>query len=624
MGVAARVVLLSAIVAIAGCSRIEDPTLYPEADASSLAAPPPKTSVAFASTRNLLWGDLHIHTSLSYDAFTNGVRALPDDAYTHMKGGAIKHAAGYAIQNSRPLDFGAVTDHAEFMGIAREIGDDPEGKRLREVLTTGSALRMTLFFLRETLKMSSSEKRRESFGRDGMEAVSATAWELVQQAAERHNDPGRFTTFVGYEWTSMPAEQNLHRNVIYRGNKVPPRPFSAENSDNPEDLWRALDAQRAAGMDAIAIPHNGNLSNGLMYARTAFDGSALDSEYAAIRVRNEPVSEMLQIKGSSETHPELSPADEFAGFEVVETMLSAEGADSQPRGSYVRDALRTGMELAVSTGANPYRLGFIGSTDSHNASNAVEENNYHGKLPMLDGTAGMRNGLSLLLPDEYKRAQAWNAQGLAAVWATENTRDAIFEAMQRRETYATSGPRIALRFFGGWHFEADWLTDPDLLRKAYRRGVPMGGVLPLRSSDRAPRFIITALKDSEGANLDRVQIIKGWVDDSGQSHEKVYNVVASDGRKVDQAGKLKPVGNTVDVASASYTNSIGTSNLAAVWEDPAFDPRQDAFYYARVLEIPTPRYSTYDALALGVPAPAPQTLQERAISSPIWYSASGL
>lgn len=418
----------------------------------------------------------------------------------------------------------------------------------------------------------------------------------------------------------MIGGQNLHRNVIYRDTHVPELPFSSLHSNNPEDLWDALDAQREQGMQVMAIPHNGNISNGLMYDQVQFDGATLTDDYSAQRRRNEPISEILQIKGTSETHPLLSPEDEFADFELVTEQINAAGDFSEPRGSYARDALRLGLEFSHSEGFNPYKFGVIGSSDSHNASSSVQESQHHGKLPVMDGTAGLRLGAALMLPDQYLRQRRWGSAGLAAVWAQENTREAIFDALVRRETYATSGPRIGLRFFGGFEYPEDLLTRPQWLESAYRQGVPMGGELVASGANStAPTFAVSAGMDPQGAQLDRLQIVKGWVDTSGVSHERVYDVAASPGRSRDAAGRFAPVGNSVDIPTASYRNTIGTPQLSALWRDPDFDPSAEAFYYARAIEIPTPRWSTYDAMKLGIPAPQPATLQERAISSAIWY-----
>ena len=616
------VVLMSTF--LSACDTLDDPSLNPVFDASQAEAPPSKPLASFNKQRQVFWGDLHIHTGLSYDAYTTGVRTLPDDAYRFMKGGTIEHGMGYPIKMSRPLDFGAVTDHSEYLGVPRHLDQSKGVNQLRAVMETGSPLKITWNYLSTiVMKMSSVEKREEAFGLPGLESVSLEAWQHIIDTAERHNDPGRFTAFIGYEWTSMPNGDNLHRNVIYKTSLVPEFPFSSRDSDNPEDLWDALDKQREQGMSMISIPHNGNVSNGLMYSNVMFDGGALSADYAEQRLFNEPISEILQVKGGSETHPILSSNDEFADFEIYDQRLSADGDVSQPKGSYARDALRTGLELSHSEGFNPYQFGVIGSSDSHNSSSSVEENNFHGKLPMMDGTAGLRAGKALLMSERINRAKRWSAMGLAGVWAEENTRDSLFEAMRRKETYATSGPRISLRFFAGWQYPDNLLEQDDLVEQAYQHGVPMGAELQASAKDQgSPVFAVWAVKDPQGANLDRIQIIKGWVDSEGLSHEQVYNVAASDGRVINPiVGQLEPVGNTVDAATATYSNSIGDGQLAVLWQDPSFDASQQAFYYARVLEIPTPRYSTFDAKTLGIQPSDPVSIQERAISSAIWYSA---
>lgn len=615
-----------------GCSPVDDPTLFPAFDPAQAQPPPAKPAVQYSATGHLLWGDLHIHTSYSTDAYLMGVTATPDDAYTFARGGTIAHGAGYPIRIDRPLDFAAVTDHSEYLGAARvdeSVTFALEARSLRERLLNDGPLALAYTMLKLATGVKGLERYADA---PGTWQTGLDAWQLMIDTAEAHNDPGVFTTFVGYEWSSMPDDQNLHRNVIYRDTNVPEFPFSSLDSDNPEDLWNALDAQREQGMVMMAIPHNGNVSNGKMYERVQFDGSPLTPDYARQRARNEPVSEIMQIKGTSDTHPMLSQEDEFADFEIMSSQLSPSGDFSEPRGSYARDAMRTGIEFAHAEGFNPYRFGVIGSSDSHNASSSVEEDNHHGKLPLMDGTAGIRLGKSIFLPGSLQRSRNWGAAGLAGVWARENTRQAIFDAIVRRETFATSGPRISLRFFGGFDYGAGLLDEADLLEQAYARGVPMGGVLryPRQqlppgedpgSEAMSPGFILWVNKDPTGANIDRLQIIKGWVDAGGASHEKIFDVALSDGRAPDAAGRIAPVGNTVNVADASYSNSIGASELTAFWRDPQFDPSQEAFYYARALEIPTPRWSTYDAARLGVDAPEPVSIQERAISSAIWYQS---
>ena len=371
-------------------------------------------------------------------------------------------------------------------------------------------------------------------------------------------------------------------------------------------------------MQVFAIPHNGNVSDGIMYDRVMFDGEAMDAAYAEQRMRNEPISEIFQVKGSSETHPLLTPEDEFAGFEIYDTILGQSQGDSRAQGSYTRDALRAGLEMSHAEGFNPYRFGVIGSSDSHNASSSVEEDRHHGKLPLLDGSAAIRLSKATYFPDWMPGGRRWSAAGLAAVWAEENTREALFDAMRRKETYATSGPRMQVRFFGGWNYPADLIEKEHWIKQAEAQGVPMGGLLPAAAAP-APSFALWAIRDPDSGNLDRIQVIKGWVDASGQSHERIYNVAWSGERSPDADGQLPPVGNTVNAATATYSNAIGEAQLATVWTDPDFDPALEAFYYARVIEIPTPRWSTYDAMRLGVTPPDPVSLQERAVTSAIWY-----
>ncbi len=615
-GVHRLIAVATSLAALAACSPVEDPSLFPKFNAATAVKPSAKEATEYNPQRNLYWGDLHIHTSFSTDAFTNGVRATPDDAYTFAKGGEIEHAAGYGIRMRRPLDFAAVTDHSEYLGVVRATNPDlPLSRRsLRERLLNDGRLGITVAFAQSLLDFD-----LEDAIAPGWENISRDTWREVVASAERHNDPGRFTAFVGYEWSSMPGDRNLHRNVIYRGARVPELPFSSVDSENPEDLWTALEQQRKQGMESLAIPHNGNVSDGLMYNSVQFDGTPMDAEYARRRMQNEPLSEIFQVKGSSETNPLLSDEDEFAGFEIYDTLLSQSQATSKAKGSYARDALRTGLEMSHSEGFNPYRFGVIGSSDGHNASSPVEENNYHGKLPLLDGSAALRMGLASYMPPTMPGGKRWSAAGLAAVWAQENTRESLFDAMRRKETYATSGPRMAVRFFGGWHYPRDLLQRPDWMALAEQQGVPMGGELPAGDA-AAPSFAVWAIRDPQSGNLDRIQIIKGWVDEAGKSHEKIFDVAWSGERRIDDAGNLPAVGNTVDATTASYDNSIGAEQLSAVWTDPEFDPSLEAFYYARVIEIPTPRWTTFDAVQLGIPAPEPVSLQERAVTSAIWYS----
>ncbi len=605
------------LLGLAACSKVEDPSLFPEFNPATAAPIPEKPAVPRNPDRNVYWGDLHIHSSYSNDAFMMGTKTLPEQVYTFARGGEIEHALGYGIKIQRPLDFAALTDHSEYLGLLRKQNPDVAIKRrdLRTRLLEDSPLRTTAAII-----WSLSNFTLEVGGIDNPEQVSRSAWQDIIDTAERFNDPGRFTSFIGYEWTSMPESKNLHRVVIYGSNKVPEQPFSSVDSEDPRDLWSALEAQRKEGIKVIAIPHNGNVSDGLMYDDVTFDGGKMDADYARRRMLNEPLSEIFQIKGSSETHPVLSTDDEFAGFELYENLLSTELVKVKPSGGYMREALRTGLEMSHSEGFNPYRFGVIGSSDSHNASSPVEEDNYHGKLPMLDGSAGIRLGTALTQPEERLIGKKWSAAGLAAVWAEENTRESLFDAMRRKETFATSGPRITVRFYGGWSFPPALLGSNERVSLARKAGVPMGGELTGAAGGGVPRFVVWASKDPESGNLDRIQIIKGWVDSAGKSHEKIFDVALSDGRQVDPvSGKVPPVGNTVNAADASYSNTIGDTQLQALWADPEFDASQEAFYYARVIEIPTPRWSTFDAKKLGVKTPEPASIQERAVTSAIWY-----
>ena len=617
------VVLLATIfILVPGLGQVDDPGLEPAFDAATAPPPPAGRRVPANADKSAFFGDLHVHTSFSTDAFIFGVRALPDDAYHFAKGGTIAHGAGYPIRLSKPLDFLAVTDHAEFLGTARAAAPDTipsVRKSLREVLTEGNRIEMTQFWTESVALMSSG-----AFGAAGANPEAGrAAWEETVASANRHNDPGVFTAFIGYEWSSI----GIHRNVVYGSERAPERPFSSLDSNRAKDLWLALEAQNNADQPVIAIPHNMNESSGRIYPRESREDMEWTKVEAMRRRRIEPISEIYQVKGSSETHPKLSPNDLFADFEIID-FPEYRGITSGAPGSYSRDGLRAGLELAMKDGWNPYVFGVIGSTDSHNASSPVEEDKHHGKLPTLDGSAGIRSGEALLIPASQTPGATWGGGGLAGIWAEENTRESLFNAMQRRETFATSGPRISVRFFGGWDYDREILASANPIRAAYQRGVAMGGDLPARidsdamGPNAAPRFILWADKDPGSGNLDRLQIIKGWVDATGKSAEQVYDVAASDERSRDpETGLFTSVGNTVDVPNASYTNTIGATHLEAVWTDPDFIPEHNAFYYVRVLEIPTPRMSTYDAKTLGIKAPEPATLQERAATSAIWYTA---
>lgn len=567
------------------------------------------------------YGDLHVHTSWSPDAFAQGTRTTPQDAYTFAKGGTIDHAAGYKIGLKQPLDFYAVTDHSEYMGVLPKMLDptNPLSKHpLAKLVTSSDPEDKSKAFL--TIVGSINDPIKEFVD----PAISSSVWQEIVKIADQNYQPGKFTTFPAYEWTSLGPKgyQNLHRNIIFRNSdNVPELPFSLIDSWKPEELWTYMESLRNAGADLLAIPHNPNLSDGLMFPLVDSEGNAIDKTYAERRALNEPLVEVTQIKGTSETNPLLSDTDEFADFEISDYLISGDlGAKrGQAQGSYVRDALKTGLIFEEELGVNPYKFGLIGSTDTHNSGAPVEEDAYFGKLGLEDGTPEARLLKTTAMGPVVR---TWGASGLAAVWAESNTRDAIYDAFARKETFATTGPHLRVRFFGGWNFTDQDAKSTDLVKRGYEKGVPMGADLPASTDQVAPTFLLWAMKGPNSGNLDRIQVVKGWTE-NGQRFEKVYDVALADGRKVDpKIGEAPPVGNTVDVTKATYTNTIGDAQLAAAWTDPDFEPTQRAFYYARVLEIPTPRWSTYDALKLGIPLPAdvPATIQERAYTSPIWYT----
>jgi hypothetical protein len=575
-----------------------------------------------AQETHLYWGDTHLHTANSTDAFQTGTyNADPDTAYRFAKGLPVLHTSlRTRVRIQRPLDFLVVSDHAEQLGLQAEV---LKGNPILLGTTWGPALRA------ELQKNPRGGMRGMGAGdRDQMtKDVQGTAyrqgtWAGQVDAAERYNEPGKFTTFSGWEWTVHPGGKNLHRVVFTSADGATAKkflPFTANDSQKPEDLWRWMEkTTMATGAQFIAIPHNSNLSGGLMFDMVDSDGRAITAEYARMRIRWEPVMEATQMKGTSEVHPELSPNDEFAEFEIRRKLLAGQPTPAN-KADYARSALMRGLEIEGKTGANPYKFGMIGAGDSHTGLSSPDENDFYGKLAMD------------ALPQERWKPSApvifpaWemSSGGLAGVWATANTREALLAAFRRKEVYATTGPRIALRVFGGFSFAAADANAKDVASVGYSKGIPMGGDLSNAPAGKAPAFLIHAVKDPSSGNLDRVQVVKGWLDASGQTHEQVYDVVWSGQRKPDAKGKLPAVGNTVDVKSATYTNTIGAAQLATVWTDPNFDRTQRAFYYVRVLEIPTPRHSVYDAVALGIDVSEtkqPASIQERAYSSPIWYN----
>ena len=612
-----------------------------EAPAPPPAAEPTKEATgAPVGTRNAYFGDLHIHTGFSYDAFMFGGRANPDDAYRYAKGETIMHAGGYPIRlRGAPLDFLSVTDHAFYMGVLYAMNDpnhELSSSPVASQFVEGDADTIAAARAELTSGLMRGERDDRVYHPD----VMRDTWQEEIAAAQRHYQPGQFTTFIGYEYTSHPG-YNLHRNVIFRGTNVPDVPFGVLESQNPEDLWRWLDEQREQGNEALAIPHNSNWSAGHMFERNWTNGDALNTEYAELRMRNEPLVEVTQVKGTSETHPMLSPNDEWADFEIWNevTLDDAEGIPGRVeatdlehiRGGYARGAYLAGLEYEENEGFNPYKFGMIGSSDGHNAGAGYEESNYYGKVGLVDATPELRGsvppGGTTTWPangsDVNKGGAAlwaWGASGLAAVWADTNTREDIYDAFRRKETFATSGPRIRVRFFAGFDYPEDLLDDRDAIATAYAGGVPMGGDL-VATSDKAPQFFTWAVRDPRSTWLDRLQIVKGWIQD-GEAREQVFDVACSDGRKPDPySHRCSNSGASVNTSDCSASFDEGAAELSAVWSDPTFDAGQRAFYYVRVLENTTCRWSTWDAIRAQAP-PNPRlktTVQDRAWSSPIWY-----
>ncbi len=574
--------------------------------------------------RNAYFGETHVHTSWSLDAFSVGnLVTTPADAYKYFKGEPIKHPLGYDVKIVTPLDWAGVTDHSEYAGVV-QMAQEPGSKvskipaaeplilksRTKEEMTRVALYAINVLVSGPPVKALMSPE------------IAGDVWKRNVGLADQANEPGKFTAFCSYEWTSMPNNQNLHRNIFFKEcAKVPVQPFSALDSPHPVDLWNWMDGQRKAGNELLAISHNANLSNGRMYP-TEVDtkGRPIDAAYAASRVRNEPLIEIKQLKGTSETHPLLSPNDEFANFELMSILLGAPpGRIANIVGSYARQALKDGLAMQDAKGINPFKFGFGAASDSHNTAVPYRQENFFGGHSFTDGTIEARMAGTLV--GGMFDARIEGTSGLTGVWAEENTRASLFDAMQRKETFAVSGPHIKVRLFGGWEYTAANLADADWVKTGYAKGVPMGGDLPPAKA-KAPTFMVWAVKDPTSGNLDRIQIVKGWTK-SGQSFERVFDVVWAGERKPDKwTGVVPPIGSTVDVENATYTNTIGAVELKTLWTDPEFDPAVHAFYYARVLEIPTPRWTTIQAKQLNMAPPdvVAATLQERAWSSPIWYT----
>jgi hypothetical protein len=583
------------------------------------------------------FGDTHLHTSFSMDAGAAGARLTPRDAYRFARGEEVTASSGQPVKLSRPLDFLVVADHSDGFGFFPllisgdpELLATPQGKKWYDLINSGKGMDAAF----DIIQSFSANNMPKGFPVPGLRSYRS-AWQEVIKAAEAYNDPGRFTAFIGFEWTSNTGGNNLHRNIIFREDGAKANlvePYTTQKplgSDNPEDLWKWMAAtEEKTSSEVLAIAHNGNVSNGTMFPMIEAYGKKLDKNYVETRARWERLYEVTQMKGDGETHPFLSPNDEFADFErwdKANLAVTQAKTKDMLEFEYARAALKNGLALEAKLGTNPYKFGMIGSTDSHTGLATAEEENFFGKTTVAEPSAERLHGKFMENPKIGVKIMDWevSSSGYAAVWATENTRAAIFDAMQRRETYATTGPRMAVRFFGGWEFEPGDANNRMPAAIGYSKGVPMGGDLSNAPKDKSPTFIAAALKDPIGANLDRIQIIKGWVDRNGKTQERIYDVAVSGGRKIEADGRCKTsVGSTVDVQNATWTNTIGAPELIAVWKDPDFDPALRAFYYVRVLEIPTPRWTAYDAKRFGTkPLPGTtMTLQERAYTSPIWYT----
>ena len=645
--------VLALLVLAAGCAQEAPAPEETTPDAPAAEEAPAPADIASNPLRNAYFGDTHIHTVLSFDAYLMGTRRTPDEAYDFAKGEAIEHAAGRMMQLHAPLDFLAVSDHAFYLGMMQELadetsayGDHPVASAVRgatDAEGSGAGFQAVVGHLREGFddpgRVDDLDDRN----------VARSAWQEIIESAERNNEPGSFTAFIGYEYTSSgPETQNLHRNVIFRGSEVPRQPFSRLDSLNPEDLWTWMDTNRDAGMDALAIPHNSNGSDGWMFRDVTFAGDPLDAGYADLRMRNVPIVENTQVKGTSDTHPALSMNDEWAGFEI-DPYVAGGGplTIAKTAGGYVRDAMKKGLLLEAEGLGNPFEYGFIGSSDTHTGAGSYDETNFFSKVGLLDSTAALRGSVPISDDDlttlglsdaedsafyvasdgrRYlsRNASVYGASGLAAVWAEENTRESIYDAFRRKEAFATSGPRMQVRFFAGHGLDSTMLETADGISRAYIQGVSMGGDLVAKPGD-APAFVVWAARDAQSAPLQRVQIIKGWLED-GETHERVFDVACSDGLAVDPATHRCPDnGAKVNLSDCAISADRGAVELKALWHDPEFDGQQRAFYYARVLENPTCRWSTWDALRAGV-APREDlglVIQERAWSSPIWMIPHG-
>jgi Protein of unknown function (DUF3604) len=611
--------LAGALVAACGRQAPSSPDTAVSA-APTVPTPTARTVPPANPLRNAYFGDLHLHSSYSMDAFAMNTRTTPEEAFRYAKGETVEYF-GVPQKRLASLDFLALTDHSEYLGVVPQTIDPngPFAKTEWFTMMTSNDPNVAAEAFKKLIGSTVVNKPLPEFSDP---ATLHTAWATYASVAEKYNDPGRFTAFVGFEWTSAPEFQNLHRCVIF-ADQGPDMPYTAFQSQDPEDLWRYLEAQRKLGHDVIAVPHNGNASNGLMFNVRDMSGRPLTREYAERRMANEPLTEIIQTKGQSDTSPELSKNDEFARFEMWKYLIGTSIPMKAATGSYIRQAYGVGQELQQKLGVNPFKYGIEAGTDFHSGLSSTEASNYPGSHGNQDSDPKLaKKVITDTTSIGGEPPTSLGSGGLTGVWAEENTRGSLFAAMKRKETFATSGVRIKVRMFAGWDFPDQLTKSADWVKTAYAQGVPMGGDLPPRAGTTRPTFVVAATKDPNSGNLDRIQIIKVWTK-QGLSHERVYDVVWSGDRKVDpKTGKVPPVGNTVDVKTATFTNAIGAAELSGQWVDADFDPRAHATYYARVLEIPTPRWSTYWAAKLQVPpnSEQPTTIQQRAWTSPIWFT----
>ena len=627
MPCSAPAVILTLVAVLYTANDLSAADLKPTRDEFAAPSKPYSPFVGDHFPQQVYFGDTHLHTSWSTDAGLVGATATPDDAYRVARGETIQSQTGGPIKLVKPLDFLVVADHAENIGLKDYIDrSDPTllasevGRRWHDMIKSGRGYDAFLELLTYDAKNEDPIKSPEMVSR---------SWQRVIDNAESYYQPGVFTTFIGYEWTSQPGGNNLHRVIMFRDGAVRTSrvlPFSLYDSTDPEDLWDYMRAYEAnTGGQVLAIPHNGNLSNGMMFMTETHSGKKFDREYALARRAFEPVVEVTQPKGTGEAHPFLSPDDAFADFGLIDVSnLDGSVAKTKEmlRTEYAREALKLGLREEQRIGVNPFQFGMIGSTDAHNAIPSTREENWFGKAYIVEPSAHRYEDVLIESPIDPSlsiKAVDLGASGLAAVWATENTRESIWDAFSRREVYATTGSRLVVRVFAGWDFEADEVHRPDFARQGYLRGVPMGAEMV--GAGDVPRFMVRALRDADGANIDRVQVIKGWLDERGRMQERIFDIACSDGRQIVEGRCDGNVGNTVDLASATYTNTVGEPYFAAYWTDSNFDPDQPAFYYVRVIEIRTPNWLAHDAVKFGVTMPegTPLVVQDRAYTSPIWY-----